>query len=309
MDNVAFAKLARECGLLDSSLTKTDIDLIFVQARCELGPRSSRGQARAGCDPAPAQVKPKGERRINFDTFAYHALPLMAKKKFPGHGIPSGQVWAILPPCLPAQAPPAPANRRRRPPLQASLISVILQSRGPRTTNATSTATDRGIYAKLTDATHYTGFHKSKVYGPRGGAADDGAPHEDGAHSPRGTEGESKLGSAGSFRRSHPRSDGGGAAEWKEGGREDSNAAALAAAFEAQASFGGTSSTPVRAPGVAYGRMPSSSGRAGDSVGSGGDGDSPGPESLSGRTRTRRGSRITKGAPARRVTGRQGAGS
>lgn len=31
MDNPAFAKMCRECGILDKRLTKTDADLVFAK--------------------------------------------------------------------------------------------------------------------------------------------------------------------------------------------------------------------------------------------------------------------------------------
>jgi len=43
MEGKTFAKVAKDCGLLDKKLTATDIDLIF------------------------AKVKPKAERRITFE--------------------------------------------------------------------------------------------------------------------------------------------------------------------------------------------------------------------------------------------------
>ena len=45
LDNVKFAKLARDCNLINRKCSKTDIDLIFTQ------------------------VKPKGLRKINYAAF------------------------------------------------------------------------------------------------------------------------------------------------------------------------------------------------------------------------------------------------
>lgn len=56
MEGKSFAKLAKDCKLLDKKLTATDIDLIF------------------------AKVKDKAERRITFAQFQ-KGLELIAEKK------------------------------------------------------------------------------------------------------------------------------------------------------------------------------------------------------------------------------------
>jgi hypothetical protein len=59
MDNAKFAKMCRDCKLLDKKLTATDVDIIF------------------------SKIKPRTERKINFKQFQ-EALKLLAEKKFPG---------------------------------------------------------------------------------------------------------------------------------------------------------------------------------------------------------------------------------
>lgn len=56
MDGKTFAKLAKDCKILDKQLTATDIDLIFAKA------------------------KQKTERKINFTEFQ-NAVALCAQKK------------------------------------------------------------------------------------------------------------------------------------------------------------------------------------------------------------------------------------
>ncbi len=56
MEGKSFAKVAKDCGLLDKKLTATDVDLIF------------------------AKVKDKSERRITFKQFLA-GLALFAEKK------------------------------------------------------------------------------------------------------------------------------------------------------------------------------------------------------------------------------------
>lgn len=56
MEGKAFAKVAKDCGLLDKKLTGTDVDLIF------------------------AKVKDKSERRITYAQFM-NGLGLFAEKK------------------------------------------------------------------------------------------------------------------------------------------------------------------------------------------------------------------------------------
>jgi Ca2+-binding EF-hand superfamily protein len=58
MDNANFAKLIRECGLLSSSLTSGDVDIVF------------------------SKVKSRGSRRINFEEFCT-ALGLIGERLLP----------------------------------------------------------------------------------------------------------------------------------------------------------------------------------------------------------------------------------
>lgn len=67
MEGKSFAKMAKDCGLLDKKCTATDIDLIF------------------------AKVKDKTERRITFPQFEA-GLALIAEKK----GVSVDQVREIL---------------------------------------------------------------------------------------------------------------------------------------------------------------------------------------------------------------------
>lgn len=58
MDNANFAKLVRECGLISTSLTSGDADIVF------------------------SKVKSRGSRRINFDEFCA-ALGLIGERLLP----------------------------------------------------------------------------------------------------------------------------------------------------------------------------------------------------------------------------------
>jgi hypothetical protein len=58
IDNVMFSKLCRECGIINKSCTKTDVDLIFTRA------------------------KPKGGRKLNYSQFQM-ALLYLGEKRFP----------------------------------------------------------------------------------------------------------------------------------------------------------------------------------------------------------------------------------
>jgi hypothetical protein len=57
MDGKSFAKLAKDCGILDKKLTPTEIDLIF------------------------AKTKDHSVRKITYDQFAGRGIQLMAEKK------------------------------------------------------------------------------------------------------------------------------------------------------------------------------------------------------------------------------------
>jgi hypothetical protein len=57
MDNAHFAKMCKECGLIDKVFTTTDVDMIFTK------------------------VKAKGERKITFQQFVEGVLPAIAAKK------------------------------------------------------------------------------------------------------------------------------------------------------------------------------------------------------------------------------------
>eukprot|EP00662_Eupelagonemidae_sp_cell21_P052662 gene52662-17751_t len=56
VDGKAFAKLCKDCGLLDKKLTTTDVDLIFAKLK-------------------------KGGKDIDFDTFRDQAVPELARRK------------------------------------------------------------------------------------------------------------------------------------------------------------------------------------------------------------------------------------
>jgi hypothetical protein len=101
MDNVKFAKLAKDCKLLSKKVTKTDIDLIFTK------------------------VKPKGARKINFESFE-KALEEIAKK--------SG--------------------------VELSVIQEKVSSGGAASSG--TKAEMGGIYDKLTDTSQYTGAHQAR---------------------------------------------------------------------------------------------------------------------------------------------------
>lgn len=82
------------------------------------------------------QSKQKTERKISFEEFRDQAIPLLAQRKFPS-------------------VDPATATGR--------LVALALQCPGPVAT-ATRTST-MGIYAKLTDASLYTGHHRVRAGG------------------------------------------------------------------------------------------------------------------------------------------------
>ena len=105
MDGKAFSKLCKDCKLIDSKLTATDVDLIFANNK----------------------VKNKAERKITFQQFTV-ALELVAEKK----GAPVSDIQ-----------------------------QKIVEMGGPASNNVQKADTS-GVYDKLTDASRYTGAHKSR---------------------------------------------------------------------------------------------------------------------------------------------------
>jgi len=110
MDGAKFAKFARDTKLVDNKkITSTDVDIIFNK------------------------VKPKSERKINFDQFQ-QGIQLLGEKKYPTKQVPEARL--------------------------AKIITDIIAAGGPiaKATNADAS----GIYSKLTDTTLYTGTHKGR---------------------------------------------------------------------------------------------------------------------------------------------------
>ena len=134
MDGRAFSKLCRDCKLVDNkTLRTTDVDLVFANIR----------------------VKPKSERKINFDQFEA-ALGLVAERKFPGD--PHGE---------------------------RLVREMVGKTAGPQANKATKASTD-AITAKMTDASLYTGSHKSRFNddGTGRGKAGRDAPSKGAGHVP-----------------------------------------------------------------------------------------------------------------------------
>ncbi|KAL0476604.1 tubulin polymerization-promoting protein [Acrasis kona] len=105
MDGKAFSKFCKDCKLINSKFSATDVDLIFANTK----------------------VKPKAERKISYEQFLV-ALELIAAKKG----------------CT-----------------MDSLTSSIQSTNGP-STNNTQKVDESGIVSKMTDASLYTGAHKSR---------------------------------------------------------------------------------------------------------------------------------------------------
>jgi len=135
MDNASFVKMATECGLIDRKLKKTDVDLIFMK------------------------FKPRGSRKIDFETFNRMVLPELGAKKYP-----------------------------RLDPEEAThlIAEAIAASGGPQANQVTGTATGSGIYAKLTDTSQYTGQYRHRDYGASSDASATAGPRRAAARAPTG---------------------------------------------------------------------------------------------------------------------------
>ncbi|EDO36688.1 predicted protein [Nematostella vectensis] len=108
MDNAKFGKMFRDLHLYDQKFTSTDTDIIFSRT----------------------EVKPKTERKINFNQFKV-ALGLCAEKKFGS----KDQV--------------------------GKLTEKICKGKGPATSGATKAVKVGGV-ERLTDTKCYTGSHKER---------------------------------------------------------------------------------------------------------------------------------------------------
>jgi len=180
MDGKAFAKLCKDCKLLDPKFTSTDVDLIFANNK----------------------VKNKAERKITFLQFTV-ALDLVAERK----GVPVADIHQKLL----QQGGPATNNTQKAetsgiynkltdtslytgahksrfdeggkgkglsgrdsvakgsgtssPSLQsraASSLATRPASSSTTSTGTTKTQTSGGIFARLTDSSQYTGAHKHR---------------------------------------------------------------------------------------------------------------------------------------------------
>jgi hypothetical protein len=107
-----FAKLAKDCKLLDKKFTATDVDLTYAKVRISIvgstmpQPHASslsplHHQCTAGCSYScaeflqPLQVKAKGARKIGFNEFKA-ALEIMAEKKGVLCAISDSVLWTFF---------------------------------------------------------------------------------------------------------------------------------------------------------------------------------------------------------------------
>eukprot|EP01116_Phalansterium_solitarium_P021093 TRINITY_DN643_c1_g1_i3.p1 TRINITY_DN643_c1_g1~~TRINITY_DN643_c1_g1_i3.p1 ORF type:complete len:294 (+),score=128.05 TRINITY_DN643_c1_g1_i3:116-997(+) len=184
LDGPRFQKFAKDTKLIDSKFAAPDVDLVFANIK----------------------VKPKAERRINFEQFKV-AVQLIAEKKYPGD-----------------------------PHALEKTYKKIFASEGP---VASGTVADSGgILDKLTDTSLYTGAHKSRFNedGTGAGLGGERAPERPVVVSSTGSKSPRPASSAGPKSPRPTTSSSASSPAFSSGGSEEEQ---LAAVFKAFCSFGG----------------------------------------------------------------------
>jgi len=130
IDNSKFAKLCKETKVVNKACTTTDVDIIFNK------------------------VKPKTERRIDFDAFK-EALRQLAEKRFP-QAKTDGERFD-------------------------EIVKLVVASGGPGLSGGTVPESS-AVVGRLTDTSQYTGSHKQRFDADGKGKGMEGRESNEGIH-------------------------------------------------------------------------------------------------------------------------------
>ena len=127
MDSFRFAKLCRGAGIVEGSEAAASTNSSSAEPPPPRVPP-------AAVDVAFSKAKSKGRRTLTYEQFLF-ALQLLGLEMFP------------------AEEPLGAAQR---------LISLVVRSGGPTSNSSVASPQTGGVFAKLTDASQYTGAHRHR---------------------------------------------------------------------------------------------------------------------------------------------------